>query len=95
VLQDLKRKESALNKAERESPDIRGLPPMSEEEARGLLVALMETAAVRVLTGPEAFLAGQLIVAHRMAVEARMLGRKSRCYVITEEDLAAMGGRLR
>lgn len=57
---------------------------MDEETAHDLILALGETAAERLLTADEAFLLGQLLASLRMAIEARMLGKRGRYYVISE-----------
>ena len=94
-LADLRRElEAELVQTERENPGVRPLPPMTEDEARGLLLDLVWTAKGRILTNAEAFMAGQLIAAYRMAVEARMLGRRGgRYFVIGEEELKAVNLR--
>lgn len=90
-LRDLRRQlEISLADCEREQPDIRPLPPMDEEEAKELLVALTSTATTRLLSHSESFFIGQLIAAYRMAVEARMLGKAGRYYVVHEGDLKRM-----
>ncbi len=78
----------SLARTERENPGARPLPPLGEDEARELLLALGETAETRVLTADEGFLAGQFLAAYRMAIEARMLGRRGdRYFVVSESEL--------
>jgi hypothetical protein len=85
------RLEEELRDVEREYPEVRPLPPMDEEEAKALLMDLMDIACIRVLTSNENFLVGQVLAAYRMAIEARMLGKAhGRYYVINEEDLARL-----
>ncbi len=84
------RLEEQIGRTEADHPNIRGLPPMALDEAKDLLLALGDTATVRVLTEDEAFLHGQLIASYGMAVRAATLGRKGRYYVISEEDIARM-----
>lgn len=94
---DLKRKlESSLLATEREHPDIRPLPPMDEEEARGMLQGFFSAATERLLTESESVMLGQLLAAYTMAVEARMLGRKGGRYmVISEEKMRLMQRELK
>ncbi len=83
---DLKEK---LDRTEFENPGVRPLPPMGEDEAKDLLLDLTWTQTERVLTEAEGFLVGQLLAAYRMAIEARMLGRRGdRYFVVSETDLA-------
>jgi hypothetical protein len=87
-LDELKRGlEERLGRTEREYPEARPLPPMDQEEAHEMLQTLLATAAQRALTRTESFLAGQLLASYRMAIEARMLGRRGRYYVLSESDL--------
>ena len=65
---------------------------MGEDEAKDLLIGLMQIAATRMLTENESFFCGQLLAAHRMAVEARMLGRRGRYYVISGEEFDRLAG---
>jgi len=78
---------AALDKTERERPEVRPLPPMTEGEALALLNALVGTAETRPLTGDEAFLHGQLLSCFRMAVRADTLGHKGRFFVISQDDV--------
>jgi hypothetical protein len=80
--------EESINRTEAENPNIRPLPPMTLDEAKELLLALADTATVRVLTEDEAFLHGQLVAAYGMAVRAATLGHSGRYYVISEQDIA-------
>lgn len=73
--------------SEAENPNARPVLPLSEEEAFGLIFKLVGLAEARALTGDEVFLFGQLIANYRMSVEARMLGRKGRYFVISEAQL--------
>lgn len=87
-LAELKRTLSeSLSRTEEEYPDARPLPPMEEEEARDMLLTLVGAAKQRPITADEAFLFGQLVAAYRMAIEARMLGRKGRYYVLSESQI--------
>ena len=88
-----KRLEEQLGDLERDYPEVRPLPPMDEEEAKALLLGLMETATIRLLTVDESFLAGQLLSAFRMAVQAGMLGKRGRFFVIEEEALDRLMGQ--
>jgi hypothetical protein len=83
----LRTTEARLEKVEAETPNVRGLPPLAEEECFRYICSMLDLASERVLTLDECFLMGQLIAQYRMAVEARMLGRRGRYYVISEADL--------
>jgi hypothetical protein len=88
--------ERELTSIEGEEPSAQPLPPTTEEESKDLLLALMQTASQRLLTPAESFLAGQLLVTYRMAVEARMLGKKNgRYFVISEDDIARSDARVK
>lgn len=88
-LEEMKnRLEASINRTEAENPNIRPLPPMALDEAKDLLLALADTATVRVLTEDESFLHGQLVAAFGMAVRAATLGHRGRYYVISEQDIA-------
>ncbi len=77
-----------VEQTEAEIPDARPLPPLTEDEARVLLLALIEMAGERPLTRAECFLHGQLLAQFRMAILAQKLGRPSgRYYVISEADI--------
>jgi hypothetical protein len=90
-LADLKSKLTAhLTDVEQEFPDARPLPAMTEEEAGELLITLVQTSTTRTLTREEVFLMGQLLTTYRMAIEARMLGRKGRYFVVGEKDIERM-----
>jgi hypothetical protein len=90
---ELKQKlEGSLHATEEEHPDIKPLPPMDEEEAKNMLYVLFRAAAERLLSESESLLLGQLLAAYRMAVEARMLGRKGRYFVVSEEEIRLMQG---
>ena len=88
-----KQLEEDLYGFERQYPEVRPLPPMGEDEAKDLLIGLMQIAATRMLTENESFFCGQLLAAHRMAVEARMLGRRGRYYVISMEEFDRLAGK--
>jgi len=80
---------------ELENPDARPLPPMTVEEAREMLICLVERGANRQLTRPEMFLHGQLLACFEMAVRAETLGKPGRYFVISEQqinDLCAQHG---
>ena len=70
-----------------EYPEARPLPPMEEMEACDFLSLLIETTAIRPLVRDECFLMGQLLSCYRQAIEARMLGRKGRYFVVSEADI--------
>lgn len=88
-LAELRRQiEEDLAETERQNPGIRPLPPMSENEARDTLLALLQVSEFRRLSPVESFTAEELLAAYRMAVEARMLGKtRGRYYVINEADI--------
>jgi len=77
---------ASLDQTEKDRPNIRPLPPLSEEEAIDLLNVLIGTAHRRTLTEDEAFLHGQLLSCFRMAVRADSLGRKGRFFVLRQDD---------
>ncbi len=85
----LKTTREIVEQTEAEHPDARGLPPLTEDEARDLLLfGLIETAKKRALTEAECFMCGQLLAAFRMAILAQKLGRPpGRYYVISEADI--------
>jgi hypothetical protein len=66
---------------------------MDEEEAKGLLHDFFSAATERLLTESESVMLGQLLAAYTMAIEARMLGKKGRYMVISEERLRQMQGQ--
>lgn len=72
---------------EAEYSNARPIPALSEDESREQIDALLDIAAERALTNDECFLFGQLLAQYRMSIEARMLGRKGRYYVLSEEDV--------
>jgi hypothetical protein len=76
-----------LKAIEEERPNIRPLPPMTEEEAKTLLLDLIGAGTQRLLTQDESFMAGQLLSAFCMGVEARMLNRPGRYFVMSEADV--------
>lgn len=77
-----------------EHPEAKGLPPMTDDEARELLQHLLGVAEKRALSFEEGFLAGQLVASFEMAVRATALtGRKGRYWVISEEQFLAAGGQ--
>lgn len=83
-LGELKSKLAAhLRDVEEEFPDARPLPAMTEEESGDLLVTLVQTSVTRTLSQAEVFMVGQLLSNYRMAIEARMLGRRGRYFVVT------------
>jgi hypothetical protein len=84
------RLEKSINSTEKEFPDLRGLPPMTEDEAKGMLLAFIDTATTRPLTVDESALCGQLVCQFRMAVQAQILGRKGRYYVFSEDDISKL-----
>jgi len=94
-LADMKRHlEQSIAQTERQHPEARPLPPLREDEAKDLLLALSDTAATRLLTDAECFLIGQLVACYRQAIEARMLlGRNGRYFVISQADLEKLTGR--
>ncbi len=74
-------------------PEARGLPPLTEDEARDLLFFLVETGRERILTEAECFLHGQLLAAYKMAIMAQKLGKPpGRYYVIAEADIPRLTG---
>ena len=79
--------ERDIRRTEEENPDIRPLPPLSEEEAKNLILDLTAVAVQRQLTHDESFLIGQLLSGYRMAVEARMLKKPGRYFVLSEADI--------
>jgi len=86
----MRKLDASLKRAEAEEPHARPLPPMTEEECREAMFGLLDVAAGRVLTHPERFLFGQLLSQYRQAVQASMLGRRGRYYVMSEEDIARL-----
>jgi hypothetical protein len=90
-LTDLRRRlGTRIEEHERENPNIRPLPPMTVEEAKEFILAFADAAATRVLTTDEVTLIGQGLAVYKMAVEAEMLKRKGRYFVLSEEDLERM-----
>ena len=90
-LEELKQRLAAdIEAIERESPDIRPLPPMTESEAKEMLLTLGDVAMSRKLTVDESNLFGQLLCVFRMAVMAATLKRPGRCFVFGEEEIARM-----
>jgi hypothetical protein len=88
-LADLRsRVERRLEDTETEHANARPLPPLSEDEAHELLDSIIDLAAQRALTLDDCFLFGQTLCCYRMSIEARMLGRKGRYLVLSEEDIA-------
>ena len=78
----------SIEQTEADYPDARGVPPLTEDEARELLFGIIEKAKERTLTEAEAFLHGQLLAAFRMTILARKLGLPpKRYYVISEDDI--------
>jgi hypothetical protein len=86
---------TSLEKTEANHPNIRPLPPLDEEESRAYIDGILDLAGERALTTDECFLMGQLMAAYCMAIEARMLGRKGRYYMISEADMEALKKRRR
>jgi hypothetical protein len=80
----------SMARTEESDPDIRPLPPMTEEETKEMLLAFFETATIRTLTADEATMCGQLLCNFRMAVRAAMAGRKGRYFIFGEDELARM-----
>jgi len=77
-----------IEQTEAAYPEARGLPPLTEDEARELLFFLVETGRERTLTEAELFLHGQLLAAFKMAILAQKLGKPpGRYYVIAEADI--------
>lgn len=79
-----------IEKTMEERPGVRPLPPMLEDESRDLLLSLTEASRARLLTDDEIFMIGQLLSVYRMAVEARMLKKPGRYYVISEAQINGM-----
>ncbi len=79
--------DAILEQYEAEEPSARPLPPLAEEECRDLLNSMVRVAEQRALRQDESFLFGQLLAQYRMAIEARMLGKHGRYYVISEADI--------
>jgi hypothetical protein len=79
--------EASILETEAEEPNIRGLPPMTEDEVKGLVLALIATAEHRVLTHEEVFLHAQLLAQFGMAICAKMLGKNGRYFVLSEADV--------
>lgn len=77
-----------LEDAEAENPDLRPLPPMTEEECRETLLAFGD----QLPPDADSMLFGQLLAQYRQAIEARMLGRRGRYFVISEADLERLKG---
>jgi hypothetical protein len=86
-LAELKHQLSSKIKSYERETQSRPLPPMEEEEALVLLTCFIDTATERLLTGDEAGMMGQLLATHKMAVEARMLGKKGRYFVVSQADV--------
>jgi hypothetical protein len=84
------RLERSINRTEEEFPNLRGLPPMTEDEAKDMLLAFIDTATTRPLTVDESALCEQLVCQFRMAVQAQMLGRKGRYYVLSEDEISKL-----
>ena len=82
-----------IEQTEQEHPEVRALPPMSEPEARELLMSWIATARHRQITEGEAFLMEQLLSAFGMACRAEVLGYKGRYYVISEDRLIELTSR--
>ena len=80
--------EADLAEIEAEQEDARPLPAMTLSESQDRLLRLIGAATTRPLTGSEQFIAGQLLACYRMAVQAEMLGKKGRYFVIGEDDIA-------
>lgn len=70
--------------------EIKGLPKMSVEECKEYFFRLLNLASMRPLTQRECFLHGQFLSQFRMAVQAEMLGKKGRYYVIDEADVVKL-----
>lgn len=85
------RLDASITQTEREHPNIRPLPPMTEDESKGLILRLGETAARRPLTPDEVFLHGQLLANFRIAVQAKTLGYSGRYFVISAEEIERLG----
>jgi hypothetical protein len=69
---------------------VRPLPPLTVDEAREHVLALIDKAQGELLTGEECFLAGQLLACHAMAVRAETLGKPGRYFVVSEDDFVSM-----
>ncbi len=83
------RTRTKIEQTEEANPDARGLPPLTEDEARDLLRALIDKAAERALSQSECFLHGQLLAGYKMAIQAKMLDwPPGRYFVISEADIA-------
>jgi len=92
--------QSSLRRDEEEAAaqgaDLRGLPPMTKDEARHYIERLSDLAMERRLSLTEAMLFGGLLASFEMAVKAEMLGKKgARYYVIEESQIADMLGEQR
>jgi hypothetical protein len=83
----------SMARTEESNPDIRPLPPMTEEETKEMLLAFFETATIRTLTADEATMCGQLLCNFRMAVRAATLGYIGRYFVVGEGELEKLVGK--
>lgn len=88
-LQSMRRANKAqLEEYELYNPNIRRLPPLSEEECREQICSMLDTSGERPLTVDERFLFGQFVAQYRQSIEARMLGKPpGRYYVVSEADM--------
>jgi hypothetical protein len=79
--------DESIEQAEREYPNARPLPPMTRLEAEDLIMRWIDTAVTRQLTADEAGLMGQLLACYRMGIQAEMLGKKGRYFVLSEAEI--------
>ena len=70
--------------------NIKPLPPMTLAECGDLFSRLLDIAATRTLTNDECFMHGQLLSCYRHAVQAEMLGRKGRYFVVSEDEITSL-----
>ncbi len=85
-----KLKEKLDEMAAQETHEVRPMPPMTADEVREHMNALLDVATTRPLTTQECFMHGQLQCCFEMAIRAEMLGKKGRYFVIPVEKIDAL-----
>ena len=80
--------DAAMAADEAEFGEIKPVGPMTHDECLDYFSRLLDVAQQRPLTGKECFLFGQLFQCFKQAVQAEMLGKKGRYYVVSAEQLA-------
>lgn len=89
-----KKIETVIDEFEALYPETRPVPPLTIDEARELLLNLIDATTERILTHYEVFLAGQLLSQYTQALRGELLtGKKGRYYVISEIDLKKLQGQ--